>query len=240
MPIRAILFGSIGVLCETSDIQRRAYNSAMAYAGLSWEWDTAIYSDLLEIMGGQARLALLAAATGTALGEVTIEAIHARKTDLACAQVREPGRVQPRPGVIALAQLAKARGLRLGFVTTTYQPNIDAIFAAIAPALTPADFDYIVARDTVARGKPAPDAYHVTLKALGIAAADALAIKDTALSVMSARRAGIATIATPGALTRGQGFWQADLVLEALAGSDGVLDPRLIAMIEGEDGSGCA
>lgn len=228
---KALLFGSIGVIMETSDIQRRAYNQALHEAGLPWVWDVPIYAELLEQSGGKDRLAMLAAATGFALAPAKIDAIHARKMEIACAEI-VADRPPPRPGVAALARVAKQRGMKLAFVTTTYQPNIDAIFAALGDILPPSSFDHIVDRDAVKAGKPAPDAYRAALGALGVAAADALAIEDTALSVMAAKRAGVMTVATPGEISGGQDFWQADLILPALADGDGALDPRVIALLD--------
>ena len=231
MPKTALLFGSIGAIAETSDIQRRAYNTAMHEAGLGWVWDRDVYAELLEQSGGKDRLATLSAATGAGLTQVQIDAIHARKTELACAEIVASG-VRPRSGVVELAQQAKKRGLKLGFVTTTYAPNIDAILATLDATLPRSAFDYVGGREAVAAGKPAPEAYLTALTTLGIAASEALAIEDTALSVMSAKRAGITTVATPGAITHGQDFWQADLVVEALATPDGAIDSRVLALLD--------
>ena len=227
---KALLFGSIGAIMETSDIQRRAYNQALLEAGLPWIWDRPVYAELLEQSGGKDRLAMLAAATGFALSQAQINSIHARKMEIACAEIIAH-KVPPRPGVISLVRMAKDRGIKLGFVTTTYKPNIDAIFAALGDILPPHNFDHIVDRDNVEHGKPAPDAYISALKALDMAAPDALAIEDTALSVMSAKRASITTIATPGEISGAQDFWQADIVVPALADDDGTLDQRVVAML---------
>ena len=231
MPIKSILFGSIGTIVETSDIQRQAYNDAMREAGLSWNWDRATYSELLLQSGGKDRLAHLAAATSTILPQATIDQIHTRKTELACARMASQG-VSPRPGVVELISLAKTRGLKLAFVTTTYQANIDAVFAAVGSAFSVQDFDFVASRDTVVRGKPFPDVYQAALVALGLNPQDALAIEDTALSAMSAKRAGISVVVTPGALTRDQDLWQADLVLNALA-DEQEIDVRLLEMLDG-------
>ena len=45
---------------------------------------------------------------------------------------------------------------------------------------------------------------------------------------MSAKRAGIYTIATLGALTLGQDFWQADIVARSLIDNDDRLLPELL------------
>lgn len=48
---------------------------------------------------------------------------------------------------------------------------------------------------------------------------------------MSAKRAGIDVVATPGAMTAEQDFWQADLVVDKLA-EGGVVDPRVLGMLD--------
>lgn len=229
MPKTALLFGSIGSVVETSDIQRRAYNEALHEAGLNWVWDRETYCELLTQAGGKERLAMLASATGADLSAEQIEHIHARKTEIACEELVR-SHVSLRPGVAELIKLGKERGMKLAFVTTTYRPNVDAIFEAAAGALSPQDFDYIVARTDVEHGKPAPDAYLLALKQLGVAPSEALAIEDTANSVMAAKRAGVTVVATPGELSAGQDFWQADVVVGALSTS-GAIDNRVLALL---------
>ncbi len=229
MPKTALLFGSIGSVAETSDIQRRAYNQALREAGLNWVWDKDTYAELLTLSGGKERLAMLASATGHELSAKQIEQIHARKTEIACEEIVRT-QVSLRPGVADLAKLGKDRGMKLAFVTTTYEPNVDAIFEAAGSTLSRDDFDYIVERTDVAHGKPAPDAYMLALKQLDIAPADALAIEDTANSVMAAKRAGITVVATPGELSASQDFWQADVVVDALSTS-GAIDRHVLALL---------
>jgi HAD superfamily hydrolase (TIGR01509 family) len=230
MAIKSIMFGSIGTIVETSDLQRGAYNDAMHEAGLSWKWDRATYSELLLQSGGKDRLAHLAAATSTTLPAAIIDQIHARKTQLACSRMAEQG-VTARAGVLELIGLAKDRGLKLAFVTTTYQANIDAVFAALGKSVSVADFDFVASRDTVTKGKPYPDVYLAALSAFALSPHEAIAIEDTAISAMSAKRAKIDVVVTPGALTSDQDLWQADLVLSALASGD-VLNASLMEMLD--------
>ena len=230
MPKTILMFGAIGALMETSDIQRRAYNQALKEAGLGWEWNCGVYAELLNQSGGQERLSLLVAATGAGLSAAQIEAIHARKTVLACQEMVSR-RVRLRPVVVELIQLAKSRGMKLAFVTTTYQPNIDAIFEAAGDTLRADAFDYIASRSRVVHGKPHPEAYLTALAHFGVGPDAALAIEDTAVSVMSAKRAGLLVVATPGEITAGQDFWQADLVANSLLANDGALDARVVALL---------
>ena len=225
-----LIFGSIGAVMETSDIQRRAYNQALKEAGLNWVWTPEIYAELLQQAGGQERLAMLAAATGSNLSTQRIEAIHARKTEIACQEMTS-GHCSLRPGVQELVRWAVARNMKLAFVTTTYQPNIDAVFQSAGQALSKSDFTYIGSRSSVKEGKPSPEAYLVALNHLNVAPERAVAIEDTAASVMSAKRAGLQVIATPGELSAGQDFWQADLVCKSLLGADNKLDAGILAML---------
>ncbi|MEO0612431.1 MAG: HAD-IA family hydrolase [Pseudomonadota bacterium] len=230
MAKKLVLLGSIGVLAETSDIQRQAYNQALDEAGLTWRWNRETYGALLNHTGGQDRLQLLSDATGAGLTADKIASIHARKTQIACAHLRETG-VDLRPGVATLIAQCLENGIALGLVTTTYQENIDAIADAAGASLALSRFDIIVSRADVAAGKPDPAAYIHALRHTGIAAADTIALEDTSASILSARQAGLPVIATPGALTRDQNFFDAALVLDSLAGAANGLNPELAEMI---------
>jgi len=54
--MKAILLGSIGVIVETSELQRQSYNEAFKYHGLDWYWNVANYCELLKKPGGLKRL----------------------------------------------------------------------------------------------------------------------------------------------------------------------------------------
>ena len=54
--MKALLLGSIGVLAETSELQRRAYNTAFVAHGVDWHWNIATYCRHLATPGGQNRL----------------------------------------------------------------------------------------------------------------------------------------------------------------------------------------
>lgn len=215
---------------ETSDVQRRAYNQALKEAGVNWVWTRDIYAELLNQSGGQDRLRMLAAATGTPFSQQQIEAIHSRKTDIACQELASTPTLL-RPGVADLIKWAKVRSMKLAFVTTTNQPNIDAIFKSAGSHLLKSDFHYISSNTQVSQGKPWPEAYNTALKHFNITPDQALAIEDTAVSVMSAKRAGLQVVATPGDISGEQDFWQADLVCNSLLDASGAIDPRVLELL---------
>lgn len=229
--MKSVFFGSIGAVAETSAFQRRAYNQALSEVGLKWHWDGATYRQLLTYVGGRERLRLLADATGTELDEARIAQIHARKTELACAAI-VAARVPLRPGIAELAGRVRSGGGQVGLVTTTYKPNINAIFDLGHDGFKRETMDVIVGREDVARGKPAPDAYQVALASTGLDAADVIAVEDTATSAKAAKRAGLRVILTPGAYASGIADADVDLVVPSLTASEGALDPRVADLVE--------
>ena len=52
----AILFGSIGSIIETSELQLAAFNKAFKKFGLDWEWTTTEYKPMLLQAGGRKRI----------------------------------------------------------------------------------------------------------------------------------------------------------------------------------------
>jgi len=228
--MKSVFFGSIGAVAETSEFQRRAYNQALQEAGLNWHWDEATYRQLLNYVGGRERLRLLADATGTALDDASIAQIHARKTELACAAIVAAG-VPLRPGVSELAGWVKSAGGQVGFVTTTYQPNLDAIFDLGHDGFTRDAMDVIIAREDVSCGKPAPDAYQVALARTGLDPADVIAVEDTVSSAKAATRAGLPVILTPGAYASGIADAEADLIVPSLMSDTGALEPEIADMV---------
>jgi HAD superfamily hydrolase (TIGR01509 family) len=216
---KAVIFGAIGTIAETSDRQRQAFNAAFAAAGLDWDWSAEVYRDLLQINGGQNRIRAYRDAdpARSPVSEAMITALHQAKTQHYVAQLAA-GQLTPRAGVVELMAACRHHGIPVAFCTSTSAANVDAIGAALAQTLPFEQFATIVTIDQIAQPKPAPDAYHHCLAKLGLQADQVIAIEDTPVSLAAAQAAGIRTIATPGATTATQDFSAADLVLPNLVG----------------------
>ena len=216
--LKAVIFGAIGTIAETSDLQRQAFNAAFQAAGLDWNWNIATYRDLLKINGGQNRLRAARDRDSARAGvtDATITKLHQAKTDAYVALLRTP--LSPRAGVIQLLDTCRDNGIPVALCTSTSRANVDGLRFALKGSLSFDRFATIVTIDNVDRPKPAPDAYLYCLNQLGIKAAEAIAIEDTPVSLAAAKTIGIKTIATPGATTSTQDFSAADIVLPNLTG----------------------
>lgn len=216
MKLQALIFDVDGTLADTErDGHRLAFNAAFADAGLSWDWDPALYGELLEVTGGKERIRLFCERyvpefLHQADADARIRELHAAKTRhyvALCAQG-----IPLRPGVERLLREAHGAGLLLAIATTTTPENVSALLAPDLLAL----FDKVGAGDTVPHKKPAPDVYLWVLAQLGLPAAACLAIEDSANGLKASLGAGLATVITLTDYTREHDFAGALTVLPDL------------------------
>lgn len=201
----AILFGSIGTIADTSELQRQAFNQAFKAHGLDWCWNREEYLTMLEKSGGQKRIADYADSTGQT---VDAEAIHRSKSELFQKSLTE-SQVPPRSGVVETIQDAKSKGLKLALVTTTSQKNISLLMEALHPNIQATDFNLIVDASSVEHPKPDKAAYTFALEKLGEKSGDCIAIEDNLDGVEAAIAAGLNCVAFPGKNTAHHDFKEA-------------------------------
>ena len=213
MNYKAILFGSIGTLIETSELQRNAFNQAFSKNGLDWNWNPAEYQDLLKKSGGRQRIEDFAAQQGI---EVDASKLHNEKTKI-FDELMVGGGVLLRPGVANFIDQALDNGIKLAFVTSTSKDNVDAVFQALKNQVNSSNFSFIGNDKMVSNTKPKPDIYLKALSELNLKAEDCVAIEDTEVSMQSALAASIKCIGFPGAFAKDNDFSSAILVTDILS-----------------------
>jgi HAD superfamily hydrolase (TIGR01509 family) len=212
----AILFDFDGTIAETERLGHRvAYNAAFAQLGLDWNWDAALYGELLAVGGGKERIAQYLERyrpsekhpDRTAL----IALVHERKQ-----QIFTPlaGSIGLRPGVRRLVREARYAGVRLAIASTAAPAGIDAVVARDGDLRDA--FEVVAAGDSVPNKKPAPDIYRAAMRRLGVAPEQCVAIEDAAIGVRAARAAGLVTLVTVSDYTRDEDFTGAAAVLSDL------------------------
>ena len=184
--MKALLLGSIGVLAETSDLQRQAYNEAFAAQGLDWRWNVATYCQHLTTAGGQNRLRTL---FGDSLSNSDIKQIHENKQTF--FERRLAGGIPPRAGICEAIEMARSQGLALGLITTTTPRTLEMMRCALAHALDFGAFHLITSKADVRREKPHPEVYQMAVKRLGISPSDVIVFEDTPASQAAATGAGL-------------------------------------------------
>lgn len=191
--MKAIFFGSIGTIAETSHLQLQAFNAAFEFHKLDWHWSREAYEKMLKLAGGAKRIE-----TYALLKDEIVDAkkIHDTKSRI-FQNLMTDTHIEPRYGVRDIIDFARNERLKLGFVTTTSHKNIDQIFSATK--LTPSMFDVIISADQVAQPKPSASAYNLALKKLGLIPHDVIAVEDNRDGYRSAKSADIKCFVNPGA-----------------------------------------
>ena len=191
---KAIIFGSIGTVLETSDIQRKSFNKAFKKIGLNWYWSKNEYKKLLEKSGGENRLSNYAKIKNIRINTLKLRNLKTKFFN----NYLKRNELKPRAGVINVIKFCKKKNIKLGFASSTSINNIDSIFFALKNTIRKKDFDFIGNNKLALRKKPYPDIYKITLKKLNLKSKDCLAIEDTEESMKSALNAKIQCVAFPG------------------------------------------
>ena len=203
----AVLFGSIGTVAETSELQRAAFNEAFKEHGLDWNWSQDEYKELLEKSGGEDRIAEYASTRGE---DVDAAAVYETKSDLFRRNLLDaaPG---PREGVVDVINSARESGYKVGLITTTSRANVDALGAGDRADPRP----HRVRPDRrQVRGRQ-PEARRRRLRPTrssgsALRPEQCVAIENNLDGVSAAKAAGIACVAFPGEDNADHDFSAAD------------------------------
>ena len=191
--MQAIFFGSIGTLVETSEIQRKAFNTAFNEFGLNWYWNIGNYINMIQKPGGIQRIKEY---SKSKLKDNEVKKIY----DLKIKYFREysTNAVKPREGVLDVINYANINNIKLGFITTTTKETIDIIKDSLSRYIDFNNFDLITYEKDCSKKKPNPDIYNFAINNLKVAKNNSITIEDTPVSYTSSKKANIKTILFPG------------------------------------------
>ena len=104
---KALLFGSIGSIVETSEIQRKSFNKAFKQYGLDWNWTKREYQNLLSKSGGKDRISRYAK-----MKKIKVNSVYLRnlKTKFFNNYLKK-NHLKLRPGVKNLISLCKKENM---------------------------------------------------------------------------------------------------------------------------------
>ena len=199
---KALLFGSIGTIVETSEIQRKSFNNAFKIAGLKWYWTKKIYKNLLNKSGGEKRILRYAKQTKSYVNSKNIIKL---KTKIFNRYLKK-NKLKLRPGVKEIIKYSKKNQIKLALVTSTTLDNINSIFFCLRENLNKRDFNFIGNSTMVKKPKPSAKIYKLALKKLRLSPKECVAIEDTQESLNSAIKAKLKCFIFPGKFHRSKKF----------------------------------
>ena len=194
--MKSILFGSIGSVVESSEIQRKAFNAAFKEFGLEWYWNIANYIKMLQKPGGLNRLIEY---SKNELNSDDAKQIYLLK--IKHFKLLSENNLMPRDGILDVIQYALKHNIKIAFITTTTKDTLDLVINNLSNYIDFSKFDIITHDELVANRKPDPEIYKFALKNLGVTHSSSIAIENTLESCNSSINAKIQTLLYPGEYT---------------------------------------
>jgi HAD superfamily hydrolase (TIGR01509 family) len=203
--IKAVIFDLDGLMVDSEPLAKEAWRTFVARFGHALDQETVDAMLGLRLMDSahviKKRYAL----------PLSIEQIASQRSEVFLESL--PGNLQPMPGLRELIDAVDGRLLRRAVATSS-----PAFYAplALAEIGVAEGFEVIVTGDMVAKGKPAPDIYLATAKALGLPPVDCLALEDSPNGIRAAKAAGMRCVAVPNDLSAGLDLREADAICSSL------------------------
>ena len=181
--IRGVIFDLDGTLVDSNEAHVLAWIEALAEFG--WTATPEQVRPLVG-MGGDK---LLPALIGVAEDGPDGRPISRRRARLLARFVPQ---LRAFPGVRALLEELRRRGLRLAVATSAVRSDAERLLALIG---LQDGFDVVVSNDEAEHSKPDPDIVEAARAALGLPASEVVMVGDTRYDLEAARRAGITAVA---------------------------------------------
>lgn len=199
--IKAILFDLDGTLVDSEPLHFEAHRRALAQHGIKITKEDYIQNG---VSGGQRsfyEMMQIIYAT-----PIDIDAVRKLKKEIYGDLI---GEIKLFEGVKEVLENLKEK-YRLAIVSTTH---MDYIRRTLKQVGIEEYFETFSSAKELERGKPFPDVYFDSLKKLGLAPCECIAVEDSRNGVEAAKNAGIRCIAIPNEFTRQQDFSKADVVV---------------------------
>ncbi|GIL87060.1 hypothetical protein Vretimale_14226 [Volvox reticuliferus] len=235
--MKALIFDCDGVILESEDLHRRAYNATFKHFKVKCggvqgyvDWDESFYDMLQNTVGGgkpkmrwyfkrngwPASIVLDGRVPANEAEEaLLIDTLQDWKTDK-YQQMIGSGEVEPRPGVLRLMDEARAAGLKLAVCSAATKSSVVFTLKNLLGEGRFQGLDCFLAGDDVDKKKPDPKIYRVAAERLGVNPAECVVVEDSMIGLQAATGAGMRCIITYTPSTKSQEFYGAELVVPEL------------------------
>lgn len=236
----ALIFDCDGVIVESENIHREAYNAAFQEFQVSCdgqgilEWSEEFY-DVLQntVGGGKPKMRWYFKKhgwpTSTVLGGATPESETEQEQLIDTLQDWKTQKykdiikngVEARPGVEALMDIAKSRGIPVAVCSAATKEAVIFVLENLLGEERFNGLDLFMAGDDVTAKKPDPMIYNEAAKRLNKDPASCLVVEDSVIGLQAAIGAGMSCVITYTQSTKDQDFSEASAIFRDLRHVDG-------------------
>jgi HAD superfamily hydrolase (TIGR01509 family) len=181
---RAYLFDCDGTIADSMPLHYIAWKTALA------EWGCDFDEKLFYSWGGKPTRQIVSDLNTMNGLKMPIEAVAHHKEELYYQLLPQ---LKPIPEVL---ELINAQHGRIPFAVVS-GGRLDSVTRSLTVLGLMDKFDTIVGSDDYIHGKPAPDAFLLAARRLGVPPANCLVFEDTNLGIQAATAAGMASVKVP-------------------------------------------
>ncbi|KAI3506251.1 hypothetical protein L1887_28607 [Cichorium endivia] len=227
--MEALIFDCDGVILESEDLHRQAYNLAFAHFNVRCppfseplNWDIEFYDVLQnQIGGGKPKMRWYFKENGWPSSTIfdtppesdidrakLIDTLQDWKTET-YKDIIKSGTVEPRPGVLRLMDEARASGKKVAVCSAATKSSVILCLENLIGMDRFQSLDCFLAGDDVKEKKPDPSIYITASKKLGVSEKACLVVEDSVIGLQAATKAGMACVITYTSSTSNQDFTDA-------------------------------
>ncbi|MEW5300225.1 MAG: hypothetical protein WDW36_003170 [Sanguina aurantia] len=231
--MQALIFDCDGVILESEELHRLAYNAAFAHFDVVVENEFGVaewsqtYYDVLQnqVGGGKPKMRHFFGQEGWPTSSVTkgvaksdadqtllIDTLQEWKSQHYQDMIGS-GEVECRPGVLRMMDEARAAGLKLAVCSAGTKSSIIFSLKSLLGEARFQALDLFLAGDDVDKKKPDPEIYALAAKRLGLDPKACVVIEDSTIGLAAARGAGMRCIITYTSSTVSQAFPGAERIV---------------------------
>lgn len=229
-----LLFDCDGVLVETEELHRLAYNAAFAkfdvrIGGVRVDWSVEYYDKLQNTVGGgKPKMRWHFTQNGQPDSAEDVDALIDDLQDYKTQRYKElVETAEARPGILDLLDSAiDEPRLAVGICSASTREGFEKVVDCLVGPERLSRLDIILAGDDVKRKKPDPEIYTLAATRLGIDPANCVVIEDSLVGLKAAKAAQMRCVITYTASTHAVDFYEegADAKLPDFGRSDATLE----------------
>ena len=242
-PVRAFIFDLDGTLLETEQLKAEAYADVIGTLLGKDRSEQGAVELYREIVGSTDRTVSkrmiekfdLLSILDIADDEEPWQALHRVRMERYRAAFGTPGKLRAvqYPHNVALAQRAKADGMRLAVATMSFSDEAERVICALG--LSDA-VDTVVGVNHVKNEKPAPDAFLLAMERLDVNANEALIIEDSPAGTRAAIASGARWLCVPTPFSLAAVRGASDIDQRWIVEDPGALDAKIAERLDSPTG----